>query len=449
MSRSMRAPAVPGSWWLGNLGPLRRDVLGFMLQARDRCGDVVRLRLGPLTMHLVSSPEGFGQVLQRKADAYDRATRSARLLADVTGESLLNTNGAAWARRRRLVGPSFNPQRVLGFLPQMASATEGLLRDWERVEALGEPVEADASMVGLTLSIVAEALFSADLSGDAGVLRGALSDVLAHTWRRVEDPLDLCHRLPTSSRARFRSGLGILRGRVASVLAARRELGSREASGRRADLLDALMASRDEEGAPDDRLLRNETLTMLMAGHETTAHALSWTLHLLSIHPEAAAKVREEARDVLGERAPEPEDLGKLVYTEAVFREALRLYPPIWILERRAKVADEIGGYAIPKGGSVLVSPYVVHRHPDFWEVPEAFRPERFLEERPRPAYLPFGLGPHACVGERFASQEALVILPLLLRRFELAPAGPAPVKRPGITLKPGGGVALRLRRIA
>jgi enediyne biosynthesis protein E7 len=442
----LKAPDVPGAWLLGNLGPLRRDPLGFMVAARQRCGDLLRLRLGPMRMFLVSGPDGFGHVLQSRADRYDRATRSAKLLADVTGESLLNTNGAAWARRRRLVGPSFHPQRLLNFLPAMGATTKRGLELWHRAAEEGATVEADSAMVGLTLSIVAESLFSADLSQDAGALETALADVLAHTWRRVEDPLDLVHRFPTQSRKRFREGLTAIRARVDSVLESRR--GETPQEHRPSDLLDALKASKDEQGSLDDSLLRNETLTMLMAGHETTAHALSWTLHLLSTHPEAAAKLREEAQRVLGDRSPAADDLPRLIYATAVFRESLRLFPTIWILERRAREDDEIGGFTIPKGSSVLVSPYVVHRHPDFWESPEMFRPERFLEEVPRPAYIPFGLGPHTCVGERFALQEALVILPMLLGAFELEAVGPAPVAQPGITLKPKAGILLRPHRI-
>jgi cytochrome P450 len=435
-----RAPEPPGNWLLGHLLPLRRNTLGYLCEAQRRCGDVVRLRLGPIALHLVSHPELIAQVLHTRAQRYDRATRSAKLLADITGESLLNTNGAAWARRRRLAGPSFHPQRVLGLLPAMGRATARAVETWRDAAREQGVVDADASMMGLTLAMVAEALFSVDLERAAPQLQRSLTDVLEHTWRRVESPLDLPQRFPTRSRRRFREGLAVLDGLVRGIL------DQRHAGERKGDLLDALMAAKDGDGAPDDALLRNETLTFLLAGHETTAHALAWALHLLSRHPEAAAKLRQEARDVLGDRDPAAEDLPKLRFTLACFQESLRLFPTIWILERRAVEADEIAGFRIPKGSSVLISPYVVHRHAGFWEDAEAFSPERFLDAAPKPAYLPFGLGPHACIGEGFAHQEALVILPLLLRAFDLEPAGPAPVPQAGITLRPRDGVLLRPR---
>lgn len=438
MTEPRTAPGPRALPLLGHAWPLRRDVLGTFVRAHRDHGAVVRLLLGSTPLHLVSDPGLAREVLQGRASAFDRATRSVRLMMDLTGESLLTTDGAAWARRRRLAGPAFHPDRIAGLVPAFARATEALLDAWSGPRL----VEMQGALAGLTFRIVSEALFSSDVDAEVPAMERAQSEVLAHYWRRMGSLTDWPHLLPTRSRSAYRRGLARIRGIVDRILVARTQA-------RGEDLLEALLAEARGGGLTDGEV-RNDVLTLLLAGHETTSVALTWTLGLLARHPEIAARLRQEAEVVLGSRPPTAADLPRLAYTKAVFQEALRLHPPIWVLERRAIDEECLGGFRIPKGTSVLVSPYVLHRDPAHWKDPERFDPERFLASPAPPAYLPFGLGPHTCLGMGFAMTEALVILPLLLRRFEVRPvrAG-APAPEAGLTLRVRGGLPIHLHPVS
>ncbi len=430
------APGPKGLPLLGHAWRLRQDILGVFTEA-GHAHDVALLKLGPLPLHLLSSPALAREVLQARAAAFDRRTRSVALLMDITGESLLTANGAAWARRRRLAGPAFHPDRIAALVPRFASAASALAEGWAAQAKAGPlAVDAGAAMAGLAFRVAAEAFFSSDVEGDVDAMERAQADVLSHYWKRMSTLSDWPQRLPNASRGRYRAGLARIRAVVDRILAARSEtLGM--------DLLDRLRAEGGKDGlAPDE--LRNEVLTLLMAGHETTAHAMAWALHHLARNPGAAEAIREEGRTVLGGRLPGAADLPKLVHARAAFQEALRLHPTIWVLERRAIEAESLGGFDIPRGGSVLVSPYVLHRHPAHWTDPERFDPARFLGEADHPAYLPFGLGPHTCLGMGFAMAEGVTVLSVLLSRFRISapdPALPRPVA--GLTLRVPPGARL------
>ncbi len=442
MTDTASLPTAPGppAWpILGHAWRLKQDILGAFLEARRDYGDVARLLLGPLPMHLVSSPELAREVLQARAAAFDRRTRSVALLMDITGESLLTANGAAWVRRRRLAGPAFHPDRIAALVPLFARAAQAQAEDWATQLKAGSPAaDLAPAMAGLAFRIAAEAFFSSAVEGEVPAMERAMGDVLAHYWKRMSSLTDWPQRFPNLSRKRYRGGLAKIRGVVDRILAAR--------TGRQGmDLLERLRSEGGAEGLKDAEL-RNEVLTLLMAGHETTANALAWCLHLLARHPEAADAAREEARRVLAGRLPEAVDLPELPYTRAAFQEALRLYPTIWVLERRAIEAESIGGYGIPKGSSVLVSPYVLHRHPDHWKDPERFDPARFLGNAEPAAYLPFGLGPHTCLGMHFAMTEAVVLLAVLVSRFRLSTLSSEPVQPiAGLTLRMPPGTHIHL----
>ncbi|MBK8725518.1 MAG: cytochrome P450 [Holophagaceae bacterium] len=433
----------PRAWpVLGHAWRLKQDILGAFQSARRDHGDVARLLLGPLPMHLVSSPALAREVLQTRAAAFDRRTRSVALLMDITGESLLTANGAAWIRRRRLAGPAFHPDRIDALVPLFVQAAKAQADAWSaQVKAGEDAVDFGPAMAGLAFRIAAEAFFSSDVEGDVDAMERAMGDVLAHYWKRMSSLSDWPQRLPNASRTRYRDGLARIRGMVDRIVAAR-------AGKRGMDLLERLLA----EGGPDGLTSseqRNEVLTLLMAGHETTANALAWCFELLARHPEAADGVRVEAQRVLGGRLPTAADLPSLPFTRAVFQEALRLYPTIWVLERRAIEAETLGGFHIPKGTSVLVSPFVLHRHPEHWDDPERFDPARFLGDEEHAAYLPFGMGPHTCLGMHFALAEAVAVLAVLLPRFRFAPVEPVP-PRPiaGLTLRLPAGTRLRLEAL-
>jgi cytochrome P450 len=447
------APGPPGLPLLGHVVPFRKDVLGLLTGSRQRFGDVVRFRLGPKVLHLAAHPDAVRHVLQERMEVYDKETRSSGKIRGLTGLGLLTASGDLWRRQRRLIQPGFRPAAVAGFVERMTAATAGRLERWERQAREGAPLDLASEMMRLTYTIAGRTLFGSDVSGDAEAVEEAMAVLLAHTWRRLERIVDPPGWLPSPGNRRFRKALAVIDGVVYRIIAERRARGEGSWPD---DLLTILLRARDEETGlgMSDGQLRDEAVTLLLAGHETTANALAWTFHLLSRHPETLETLRAEVLAVLGDRAPEPEDLRSLPFTEQVLRESMRLYPPIWALERRAVAEDELGGYRIPKGSTVVLSPWVTHRHPDFWENPEKFDPGRFSGEgsegRPPLAYIPFGAGPRFCVGGHFAMVEALVVTAMVARRWRLSPVEGRPVvPQPGITLRPAGGVWVRVKSAA
>lgn len=435
----MKAPGPRGLPLIGNVISFRRDVLGLLLESRDRFGDVVRFRLGPMVVHLVAHPELIREVLQERDENYDKETRSSSKIRGMTGLGLLTASGELWRRQRRLIQPAFRPAAVAGFVGRMTEAAEAMLERWE--SHAGRPFDIASEMMRLTYTIAGSTLFSADVSGDVDEVEEAVAVLLAHTYRRLQYLVDPPLWLPTPGNLRFRRARRAVDRVVYRILAQRR----RE-EGEPADLVARLLRERDEETGEgmSDEQLRNETLTLLLAGHETTANALAWTFHLLACHPDIQERLRDEAL------ASDLSDLSSFTFTERVLRESMRLYPPIWALERRAVRDDELGGHPIPAGSTVVISPWVTHRHPDFWEEPGRFDPDRFTEERsegrPSLAYLPFGAGPRFCVGGHFAMMEALVITALVVRRWRLRlVAGRPVIPKAGITLRARDGVWVKL----
>ena len=430
------APGPPGSKVLGNLQEFRRDVLGLLTNSAREFGDVVRFRLGPHVVHLLNHPDHIEHVLQKNPQNYDRGTRSASKIRAVCGESLLTTDGEFWRQQRRLIQPAFHHQRIAGFASVMADETASMLERWQPFAASGTPLNVASEMSRLAYSIVGKTLFSADVTTDAEEVERALAVVLEHTYHRLETLLDLPVSFPLPANRLFQTALRAIDKVVYRIIAERRQQ-----PGEHADLLSMLLPARDDTGeAMSDSQLRNEVIALLLAGFETTANALSWTFYLLSQNPETERQLRAEAATV--------EDISKLKYTTMVFHEALRLYPPIWILERRVVTEEAIGGYRIPAGSTVVVSPFVLHRHPAFWGSPERFDPLRFADasiaSRPPGAFLPFGAGPHQCIGNNFAMMEARIILSMVLKKFSLQTVPGHPVEpKPGITLRPRHGLMM------
>jgi cytochrome P450 len=441
------APSPPGVPLLGHLPAFRRDVLRLLLDGRQTCGDVVRFRLGPRVVHLAAQPDHVKQVLVTHQHKYNKDTRSAATIRSLTGPGLLTSSGDEWLRLRRLTQPSFHQQQVAGFVALMADATHAMLARWLTVAAKREPLDVASEMMRLTFTVVGRALFGADLSADVAAVERSATVVMGHLWQRLVAIVNPPDWLPTPRNRRFRRALRRLDEVVYRVIRDRR-------GGAATGLLAQFALRRDDEtgaGLTEEQL-RNETITLLLAGHETTANALTWTWYLLSQHPEAADRVRAEVTAVLGERTPTADDLPKLVHTSRVVREAMRLYPPIWIMERRVLADDEVGGFHIAAGTSLLLSPFVTHRHPDFWDRPDEFDPERFAPERTASrhpyAYFPFGGGQRLCIGNHFAMAEALVIVAMAAREFRLElAAGQKVVPQPGITLRVRDGLRVQLVR--
>jgi cytochrome P450 len=453
------APGPAGGRALGAFVELRRDPLGTFMRAVERHGDVVRFTLGPrpvhLVGHLVRHPDHVKHVLHQNSANY-RKGLTYHTSRTIFRNGLLTSTGSLWHRQRRLLQPIFQRGRLASFAAAMTDACGECMERWDGHAGRGEAFDVAAEMKRLTLEVVSRTLFSTRLGADAETVREAVAVLQGDSVRRQASLLPLVPvlgRLPTPGNRRWRWALASLRGIVRRMVAERRAAG-RDRFGD--DLLGTLLAARDEERdeVVDDEQVCDEVLTFMLAGYESTAITLAWAWYLLALNPVPAARLRAEVAEVLGNRVAEFSDVGGLVYTSAVLQETLRVYPPSWDLERDAVDDDEIGGFRIPAGSMVFISPFVTHRHPDFWDDPEVFDPTRFLpgedgHRRPRPAYLPFGVGPRHCIGHAFATLEATLVLATVARRFrlDLVPGHPV-VPDANVTLRPRYGVTVVANRL-
>lgn len=448
------APLPPGprSRFPGDhLLALRRDPLAFLGRMAREHGDAVRLRLGPRLGIFFAHPEQVREVLVTRNRSFvkGRALDRARLLL---GEGLLTANGEPHLRQRRLIQPAFHRQRIAGYAATMREHAERQARAW----AAGQVVDMSREMMRLTLGIAAETLFGARVEAEADEVSRALTTAMELFDVGLLALPDFVMRLPFPRAVRFRRARARLDAVIYRIISERRREGTD-----RGDLLSMLLAAVDEEGdgrGMSDEQLRDEALTLFLAGHETTANLLTWSWWLLAQHPAAEAALHAELDTVLGTRAASFDDLPRLAYTRAVVAETMRLRPPAWALGRRATEDVVVGGHLVPRGTIVLLSQWVTHRDPRWWPEAERFLPERWLDEegagdadddahgRPRFAYFPFGGGPRLCIGEQFAWTEAMLVLSTLARGWRARPASPAPVAPlPLITLRPAGAVHMRM----
>jgi cytochrome P450 len=431
------------------------DPLAGYVRLTARYGDVVRVPFAPRRWWFVlSRPEHAEHVLAANQDNYVKAF-TYRPLRALVGNGLLTSEGEMWRRHRRLIQPVFSRRDVTGFGPQMAAAAQRLAGRWAALPE-GSLVNVAQEMGALTLEIVGLALFGADLTGDAGQMSRAMSagqrvavltTFLPISWGPASTKV-----VKAAARRLGRTADGI-EGPVGRLITARRHTG--EPAGAARDLLDVLLWARDEQGAAlTDAEIADEVATFMLAGHETSANTLAWSLALLAAYPAARERLEEELEAVLGGRAPDAADVAQLPWAKAVVAEALRLYPPAWTIERDALADDDVAGTPVPAGSMVAIPPYLVHRHPGFWADPAGFDPRRFLPggngdaaTRHRYAFIPFGGGKRACVGSSFAELEAVLVLATIAQRFRLeltARGMPAPVGQ--VTLRPGRNLPMHLR---
>jgi cytochrome P450 len=436
----LRLPEPPGPRRgvpLRALAAFRRDPLAFLERVHREHGDVARWRFGPRRVYLLAHPELVREVLVTRHRNFikSKALQRARV---ILGEGLLTSEGEHHLRQRRLAQPAFHRERIAALGDTMVRYATETAERWRG----GVEMDLPREMNHLALAIAGNTLFGADVQGEADEIGHALTHAL-QAFKRLTNPLaPILDRLPLPSTRR------ILRAGQRLDETIYRMIAQRRASGEdRGDLLSMLLAARDEEGdggGMTDLQLRDEALTIFLAGHETTANALSWTWHLLALNPDTEARLHAELATVLAGRAPTADDVPRLPYTRAVFAEAMRLYPPAWTIGREPLEPFEAGGYRIRAGSVVLVSPWLVHRDPRWWPQPERFDPERWSPEReteqPRFAYFPFGGGPRKCIGEGFAWTEGILVLATLAQRWTLRHAPGAEVGRePLITLRPTG----------
>jgi cytochrome P450 len=428
---------------------MARNPILFYTKMRREYGDVVRMRSLPtFYWYLVAHPTGVEHVLQTRQQNYQKGRLFTKPISLLVGEGLLTSEGDFWRRQRRLAQPAFHRQRIAALCGTMTAAAEEMSRRWRGFEKSGEPFDAAVEMTRLTLQIAGRTMFGVDLGDEAGKVGQALRVAFEHLNYRMMYPWALPEVVPTRRNRRFLRARRTLDEVVYGII--------RERRGRAADtgdLLSMLLMARDEETGEgmSDEQLRDEVLTILIAGHETGAAALAWVWYLLARHPEVEHKLHAELESVLGGRTPGIEDLPSLPYTKMIFDEVLRLYPPAWGLPRQAISEDEIGGKHIPAKSILIVSQYVTHRHPAFWDEPDKFEPERFTPERvaarPRFAYYPFGGGARQCIGTNFALMEAQLVVATLAQHFRPRLSGGQTIEPdPTFTLRPRGGVVVTLR---
>jgi cytochrome P450 len=385
---------------------------------------------------LINKPEYIEHVLLTNQRNYRKSDFLRRILGPLLGDGLLISEGEFWRRQRRIAAPAFHAKRIAEFVTAMTSCTATTLAGWRSMTG---PFDIAAEMLALTLDIVARTMFSTDVGGEIASLR-RLTDIVVALRPSTLDLLGLPEWIPRRQPAAYRRAIAEFEALVSRLLAERR------ADGRdRGDLLSMLLAARDPETGEgmSDRQLRDEILTILLAGHETVANALTWTWYLLARHPEAEARLHEELDRVLGGRLPSFADLAELEWTRMVIEEAMRLYPPAHTISRTAIGEDWIGGVRVPPGAAITISAYLTHRNPNLWRNPERFEPERFapgaVAQRHRFAYLPFGGGPRICIGNGLAIVEAKAIVATIAQRYRVRLA-------PGQVVEPIGLVTLRAK---
>jgi cytochrome P450 len=433
-----------GHFLVGSLRDFQHDQLAFYASCARDYGDVVPIRFGPRRALLLYHPDAIEDVLVTRSRDFVKSP-GARLLRPLLGEGLLLSEGNAWLRQRRLVQPAFHRQRLAGYGEIMTAYTERRLVDWKDSQI----IDIHAEMMALTLEIVAKTLFDADVSGQTGAVGHAANVLAEHFGARLRSFRLLPDWVPTPANLRSARAIRRLDQVIYAMIAARRSSGED-----RGDLLSLLLHAQDADDGTGmtDRQVRDEAMTLFLAGHETTAVALSWTWYLLAQHPQVEARVSEELRAVLGDRAPALADVPRLTYTERVVTESMRLYPPAYVMGRQAARPTEVAGYPVARNVIVVMPTWIVHHDSRWFDEPETFRPERWADERahslPRYAYFPFGGGPRQCIGNTFAMMEAVLILATIAQRHRLALVpGQRVTPTPYVTLRPEPGIRMVVTR--
>lgn len=426
---------------LGDLPRFRGNPNGFLLDAARKSGDLVNFRLAAQNVFMVSHPDAIRDVLVTHQANFTKSRMLERAKV-LLGEGLLTSEGELHTRQRRLVQPAFHRDRLARYAVDMVACSANARAAW----CDGMEMDVSKEMARLTLAIVGRTLFSTDISSEADEIGAAMTEIFSLFDTLLMPFSDWIQKLRVPSVRRFEEARGKLDRIVYGLIAERRQTG--EDAG---DLLSMLLLAQDEDKTRmTDKQVRDEALTLLIAGHETTANALTWTWYLLSQNPEAEARVHKELETVLGGGLPTFDDMERLPYTTGVISEALRLYPPAWAIGRRVKQDYTIGDRTIPAKSILLMSPWVVHRDPRWWPEPERFRPERWLpgetEGRPKFAYFPFGGGARTCIGERFAWAEGVLVLATLAQRWKMGLVPGHPVEtRAVITLRTRYGMKMKV----
>jgi cytochrome P450 len=419
-----------------------RDAVAYVLRTSNELGPIFRIPLGPRSLTLIAHPDDLRRVLQEEPKDYPRG-RVVDPMRPMLGNGLPMTDGDVWRRKRRAMQPAFNKARIAKLTDTMSAVTKRYVDRFRE----GDTFDAHDLMMRLTRDIIVETMFSNQLGADTSELDFAFVELERYIARYSFVPFKVPLWLPTPDNLTFRRALATLDRLIVGLIAARQASGEK-----RDDLLDALLEARDDEGQPmSPQELRDEAISIFFAGHETSANALTWTVYLVSTHPDVFQRLREEADRVIGDRLPTREDVPKLEYAAAVVREAMRLYPPGWIYGRTAERDDVLRGHQIRKGDMLGICPLVAHRLPESWPEPERFDPERFAGDKTNGnrdfTYIPFGTGPHMCIGIHLAMAETALVIAMIVRRARLVVERPEDVRMQStVTLQVAGGLPVRVQ---
>lgn len=446
MTIPRRPPGPPGKLFSPNFLTFRRDPISFMDQITREYGDIVYFKLGPQDVYFLNHPDFIKDVLVTHHQSFIKGRalqRSKRLL----GEGLLTSEGEFHRRQRRLAQPAFHRQRIASYASVMTDYCERAMGRWHD----GETLDISQEMMRLTLAIVGKTLFNADVEAEAQEIGAALTVVMDLFDALLMPFSELLEKLPLPQNKRFQKARERLDATIYRIINERRKDGEDHG-----DLLSMLLLAQDEEdrsgGGMTDEQVRDESMTIFLAGHETTANALTWTFYLLSQHPDVEAKLHEELDRILEGKTPAMDDVARLKYTEMILTEAMRLYPPAWAVGRLSVREHEVGGYVVPTGSLVLLSQYAMHHDARFFPQPERFDPLRWTtearESRPQFSYFPFGGGPRRCIGEGFAWMEGILLIATLARKWQMRLVPDQRVEvRPVITLRPKHGMRMTLTK--
>ncbi len=443
--------------FFGNTLDFVRNPLVFLEKMQKQFGEagLVKLNLVNRDFFLVLTPEDTKHILQENNRNYHKS-EAYKVLAIFLGNGLLTSEGDFWRRQRKLTQPAFYKQRLALMVTMMNEEVVSLTKRWQQNNA-GTLVDITEEMLNLTLAIVTKALFSTDVKHRLGGISESLNEIMHFADNTLKSFIRFPLHLPTPRNLRFKRAVHKVEAVIYSIIEGRRADIKRNAEVRYDDLLDMLMHTQDEETGETmtNRQLRDEVTTIFMAGHETTANALSWALYLLAKHQNVLEKLRREIETVLGEDGlPTFENVRELKYTLQVVQEVMRLFPPAWIMGRKSIGADHLSGHAIAANSYLILPIYLLHRHPVYWQKPHDFYPDHFLAEairsRPTYAYIPFGGGPRMCVGNNFALMEMQIVLAMLVRKFDFSPEQKEEVKPdPLVTLRPKNKLKMNVTPIA
>ena len=438
-------PGPKGLPILGMALELRRDPLATMRSIARDYGDIVSFHVMMRGRILLNHPDWINQVLVIQQSKFHKSELTRRITSRMLGQGLLISEGEFWRRQRRLEQPAFHRGRINEYAATMLEIAQAHVREWRD----GEKRNMAREMTALTLDITVRTLFGTALPGEAHQVGRAMTFLMRYSLQRQRSPVRIPETWPTPSNRRANRELAFIDSLVYRIISERRAEAN---SNHHSDLLALLMGAMDEDGSQmKPQQLHDETMTLFLAGHETTAQMLGWTWYALSENPQAEARLHEELRDVLGGRPLEPADFPRLPYLQAVMNEVLRMYPPAYIMARENVETFEMAGYTFRPGATVIFSQWVMHRDPRYYDDPDAFRPERWLDgladRLPAGAYFPFGDGPRRCIGQGFALLEAAIVIATLARKYEfrMAPGHPV-VPEPLVTLRPRHGIHMMLR---